>query len=189
MGESFQQIIDGLERGDDAASAEVVSRFGDRLLSLARSRLSEPVRKRIDAEDVIQSVFRTFFRRKKEGEFDLEDWESLKKLLVGITLRKVGKKIESIRAEKRDIRRERNLESGSATREPSPDEILIAAELLELLTEGLRPKDQQILSLRLAGHTLEEVGRQVNLTKRSVIRTMDRVKAKLVRLGEINQRS
>ena len=41
-------------------------------------------------EDVMASVFKSFFRRHAEAPFDLSSWDSLWSLLTLITLRKCG---------------------------------------------------------------------------------------------------
>lgn len=43
-GESFNDVMARLRRGDDDAAAAVFRRFGQRLIGLARSRLEEVVR-------------------------------------------------------------------------------------------------------------------------------------------------
>ena len=54
----------------------------------------------------MQSVFKSFFRRHAEGQFDLSGWDSLWALLTVITLRKSGHKAKEYLAACRDVRRE-----------------------------------------------------------------------------------
>ena len=50
------------KEGDESAAEELFNRFSERLVALARSRLSEKLARRVGPEDVVQSAFRSFFR-------------------------------------------------------------------------------------------------------------------------------
>ncbi len=66
---TFDDLMARLNDGDDEAAAEIFNRFVRRLIFLARSRLNAQVRQKEDPEDVVQSVFRSFFTRQVEGQF------------------------------------------------------------------------------------------------------------------------
>jgi DNA-directed RNA polymerase specialized sigma24 family protein len=105
---SFQNLLQRLESGDAEAAALVFDRYARRLIGLARRRLDERVRGKIDADDVVNSVLRTFCRRAAEHPFDLDGPDSLWALLVEITLRKCGCWNRHFRTRKRDVRREQS---------------------------------------------------------------------------------
>src|SRR5687767_9707448 len=92
--DSFQALLAHLQAGDPEAGGRIVSRFAYRLIGLARSRLDRLVRQKVDPEDVVQSVFRSFFLRQGEGKWRLESWNSLWAILTVITLRKCGHRVE-----------------------------------------------------------------------------------------------
>src|SRR4051812_14113370 len=100
--ESFADLMARLRAGDQDAAARVYQHFARRLIGLARSRLDGLMRRKEDPEDVVQSVFRSFFARQAGGQFDLDDWNSLWSLLTVITLRKCGHRVEYFRAARRD---------------------------------------------------------------------------------------
>src|SRR5207244_9396381 len=77
-------------------------RYIDRLLVLARRRISQRLASRVDPEDIVQSVFRTFFGRLKDGQFVFADQDDLCKLLVRITLHKTLRQVAFHKAAKRD---------------------------------------------------------------------------------------
>ena len=52
------QWIEGLKAGDEGAAADLWSRYFERLVQLARQRLSSTPRRVADEEDVVLSVFR-----------------------------------------------------------------------------------------------------------------------------------
>src|SRR4051794_21953217 len=88
--QDFADVMARLRAGDEVAAQEVFGRYAHRLIALARSRLGERLRPKVDAEDVVQSVFKSFFVRYAEDRFDLGGWDGLWSLLTVITLRKCG---------------------------------------------------------------------------------------------------
>src|SRR5437762_3488388 len=91
---SFEDLMERLRLGDERAAQQIFERFAHRLMGLARTRLSGGLRQKVDPEDVMQSVFKSFFRRHAEAQFDLSGWDSLWALLTVITLRKSGHKVK-----------------------------------------------------------------------------------------------
>src|SRR5579862_676446 len=79
--------------GDQAAAQLLFDRYVERLLALARKRISQRLAGRVDAEDVVQSVFRTFFGRAKAGQFHVNDPDDLCRLLTRITVHKTLRQI------------------------------------------------------------------------------------------------
>src|SRR4051812_2143319 len=60
---SFPPLTYRLQAGDPHVAAQVFRRFAHRLIGLASRRLGRVVRGKVEPEDVIQSVFRSFFLR------------------------------------------------------------------------------------------------------------------------------
>jgi RNA polymerase sigma-70 factor (ECF subfamily) len=179
-----------LRAGDEDAAAEVLYRFAHRLVALARAQLESKIRQKEDPEDVVQSVFRSFFRRGREGQFQIDDWESLWGILTVITLRKCGNRIEYFHAARRDVQREAQLltsrESGvnweAVARDPTPAEAAMLAETVEQMMRGLDESDRQIVSLHLQGYTAPEISAEVGYAERTVWRTVARIRKRLRRL-------
>src|SRR5438552_1028412 len=92
--------------GDEDAARQIYNRYVERLLGLARRRLGHKISSRVDPEDVLQSVFRTFFQRARAGRFEVEDEDDLCKLLVQITVHKTLRKIAAETAAKRNPAKE-----------------------------------------------------------------------------------
>ena len=68
--DSFTVFMGRLGAGDDESARQLFCRFASRLIGLARIHLDRRIRQKVDPEDVLQSVYRSFFRRQAEGEFD-----------------------------------------------------------------------------------------------------------------------
>jgi RNA polymerase sigma-70 factor (ECF subfamily) len=182
--QSFADVMAHLRAGDDEAAAQVFHRFAHRLIGLARSRLGPVMRQKVDPEDVLQSVFKSFFVRQAGGQVQAEDWDALWGMLVVITLRKCGRRVNHYRAARRDVRREVGHEpagpSGAAWEaadpEPAPEEAAMLTETVEQLLASLEGKQREILTLSLQGQSVPEISAALGCTERTVYRVLERVK-------------
>ena len=177
------------QQGDQQAAAQLFGRYADRLVALARSRLPASLAGRIDAEEVVQSVYRCFFAGAREGRYDLNRGGDLWRLLVTITLHKVFYQVRRHSARKRAIGLEQ-MQTGKAgeaddqaellAREPSPLEVAALADLVAQLMRQLEPLPRRMLELRLQGCKLEEIAAATDRTERTVRRVLEEVKQQLV---------
>ncbi len=167
---SFEQLMARLQARDESAAAEVFGRFANRLIGLARQHLDGRLRQKVDPDDVMQSAMKSFFLRHAEGRFELRDWDSLWAMLVVITLRKCGHKVEHFRAARRDVRREAaplvsddSLPSWEAVAsEPTPSRAALLTEAVEQVMQSLDdPRERRVLELSLQGHDTAEVSAAV----------------------------
>ncbi len=68
MPDDSRELLVRYQRGDPTAAEAIFARYANRLLALARSRLSPKLARRVDADDVVQSTYRSFFvRRAREN--------------------------------------------------------------------------------------------------------------------------
>lgn len=197
-GESFGDAMGQLQLGDQQAASEIYQRYARRLIGLARSRLDATLQAKADPESVVQSVFRTFFARQAQGQFELDNWDGLWSLLVRITMRKCCRRAAAYHAECRDVRREVGHppagesapdDAQALARDPTPEEAAILADLLERLLQGLDGTQQMILAQRLEGYTVREISENVGRTERTVHRVLAQVRNALQRLTAIAQSS
>jgi RNA polymerase sigma factor (sigma-70 family) len=169
--------------GDQNAAQQVFDRYAARLLMLARKRISQRLASRVDAEDVVQSVFRTFFHRAKDGRFEFEDQDDLFKLLVRITVHKTLRQVEFHKAGKRDPGME-TAQGNDATerlqqflsREPSPDSEVAFLDQLEHFLSQLKPQERRILEMRVQGYTNDEITAELGIIDRRIRRIIERVR-------------
>ena len=90
--------------GQPDASTELYLRYAERLHALVVAQSSKDLARRVDAEEIVQSVFRTFFRRASQGHYSVPEGEEMWKLLLVIALNKVRAAGAYHRAAKRDVR-------------------------------------------------------------------------------------
>ncbi len=174
--------------GDEAAAGELFHRYAERLIALARSRLSERLARHVDPEDVVQSAYRSFFTGARAGRYVLARDGDLWRLLVAITLHKLQHQVERHTAGKRNPARAcpagprdnlLGLEAEVPDREPTPAEAAALADTLEQLFRGLEPVERRMVELRLQGWRLEEIAAQLQRSERTVRRLLERVKERL----------
>ncbi len=164
--------------GDQSAATQLFAMYSRKLTALANRRLSNCLRARIDGEDVVQSVFRTFFRRAREGQFQFTDSQQLWPLLVKITVVKACGKARHCTAGARDVRRDASHDWPAAlmeslSREPSPDQAAILVDLIDRLLEGLPPLSADILGQLLAGCRKTEIAENLGISRQTVYRHLD----------------
>jgi RNA polymerase sigma factor (sigma-70 family) len=187
---SFDDLLVRLRAGDEAAAALVVERYARRLVALARTRLEPRILRKEDPEDVLQSVFKSFFHRCGLGQFRLDSREDLWALLVSLTLHKCCNRADYFRAARRNVDREVQspppmdssaVEWEALAREPGPLEAAKLAETIERLLGSLEPHQVKIVRLSLEGEGPAQIGARVGVTERTVQRVLKGVRERLER--------
>lgn len=183
------ELLDELRDGSESAAEIVFDRYVDRLTRLARGRLSGRLARRIDAEDVVQSAWRSFFVAARNGRFELPHRGDLWRLLVRITLHKLSRQSARHQAERRSFKREQydhGLESTDrfptvdfTDRNPTPDEAVALADELEKLFAQLSAPGRQVLELRLQGVQIAEIAERVSRSERTVGRMLADVRRRI----------
>jgi RNA polymerase sigma-70 factor (ECF subfamily) len=188
-GDSFHEFMGRLSQRD-AAADEIFRRFAARLLALARCRFVGPFRHKVDAEDVVQSAYKSFFRRYGTGNLAVDGWDSLWGLLALITVRKCAERVAYHRAECRDVAREVSAPPGDEVaapweetfgREPTPLEEAVLSETVDQLFAGLDEGERPILELSLQGYTTQEISERIGSPERTVRRLRERIRKRLER--------
>lgn len=183
----FHSLVEELRKGDAAAAQAVFDQFARRLIGLAASRLPKSVRPKVDPEDVVQSVFRTFFQRIGKGQFHLEDWDALWTLLTVLTVRKCGHRLDQYLAARRDVRRERPVSAGdkdakdSDVADPAPTayESMLLMETVGQVLQPLKEEDRAAVLLRLQGFSIKEISLQTGRSERTIHRALESVREHL----------
>ena len=190
MSDSFVEFVGKLRGGDDAAAREMFGRFAHQLIALALRHIDAGLRHKVDPEDVVQSVFKSFFVRYGAGNLDVVNWNSLWGLLTLITVRKCAERAAYHRAECRDAAREASpprQEEGAMWleplgREPTPLEAALLNETVEQLFAGLDEQERTVLELSLQGYTTREISERLGRAERTVRLLREGVRHRLERM-------
>jgi RNA polymerase sigma factor (sigma-70 family) len=181
-------LVDRWREGDQQAAVELFRRYANALIALARGRLSGKLAHRIDPEDVVQSVYRSFFAEAREGRYDLQRGGDLWRLLVAITLHKLNDQVKRNTSKKRAVEQERSFGSEDSLismqahlqgREPSPVEAVALADEVEQLMRQLSPLHRRMLELRLQGYYIDEIAGLTHSSERTVRYALEWVKQQL----------
>jgi RNA polymerase sigma-70 factor (ECF subfamily) len=165
------------------SEAEVVERYAQRLLGFARRQLPGRLRRRFDPEDVVQSVYRSFFRRLQDGQFAFDDSHDVWRLLATMTYCKTRNLVKFHQRGRRDVRREEavDVETDVAVsarepgRLPGDDDVAALLECLEQLLERLPANHREIVLKRLEGDSIELIATKVRRSRRTVLRVLAHV--------------
>ena len=159
------------------------------LYQSARNRLTPATRRVYDEEDAAQSAFHSVCAGLAAGRFpDLHDRNSLWRLLLTTTARKVTRRHQHDHRLRRDV--SRNVtdtifanspdestaggEQGFFSREPTPEFAAEFGEVCERLFRSLDdPLLQQITTLRMEGYSDAEIADRMNCSRRTVQRRLE----------------
>jgi RNA polymerase sigma factor (sigma-70 family) len=197
---SVTRLIDDLRASDseirDAAAEKIWSRYAQQLLERARVKLAARIRRRVDEEDVLQSMYKSFFRRLRHGEYAFKDRRDILNLLVTMTLRKSYDAANRHEREGRDVRREAPghaaAESGSVVElvsmvpsdGPTAEQTAAFNDALEQLLNML-PDDRvrELVLWKIEGYTNEEVAEKQGCAVRTVERKLSLVRERWLELA------
>ena len=193
--ESFADLMARLRSGEDEAAREVFGRFARRLVGLARSHLDARLARKVDPEDVVQSAYKSFFVRQRDGELEVGSWDGLWGLLTLITLRKCADRAAYLPGRQAGPEPRQTGAAGGAEdtppplwtqavdREPEPYEAAILAETVEALFRDAYDEDERaVLELSLQGCSAAEISAKLGRAERSVRRMRERIRTRLERM-------
>jgi len=168
----------------DEAARQIWLRFSGRLRALIERRLDARVRRRVSPDDVLQSLFASFFAATPSPEGPPRSRADLWRLLVHFTLCKVAGTADRHHARRRDVRRDRPLPDrageGATTDQDqdlgalegrvriSPADEAVARLEFERLLAVLPDDLRQLVALRLDGYTNAEIAARLGRVERTV---------------------
>lgn len=184
--ENAQSDLSLLERfraGDQDAALHLYYRYADRLLRLASKETSQDLAIRFDPEDIVQSVFRTFFRRASNGQYEAPEGDELWKLLLVIALNKVRSKGAFHRSGKRDIRKTQSLHSIQHDIDCESEEVArsILKLSLEEIIERQPESHRDVLRARMSGLDVQSIADRTKKSKRTVERVLQSFRNELLK--------
>jgi RNA polymerase sigma factor (sigma-70 family) len=180
-------LLERYRDGDDTAAEAIFTRYFQRLTSLARSRLSPRLSRRTDPEDIVLSVYRSFFIDARAGRFTLRRGGDLWRLLASITKRKLLRQARHHTADRRSVDRELPLDRADEGcypilgREPTPEDAVALSDQLERVFSGLDTFGRRVLELRLQGAQLSEIAEDTGRSERTVRRTLCQIRERLAK--------
>ena len=178
--ESARELVERWRAGDPTAADELHRRYAQRLCRLAEGQIGQRLGRRVGPDDVVQSVFRTFFRRTAEGQYPIDHSGALWHLLVRIALNKVRGQGAHHRAARRNIDAEEYLHDdqvipASLLHDPSPEEVVALLDELDAVMAGFDQSEGEMLRLTLEGHSTSEIADRTGCSRHTVRRVLNRI--------------
>jgi RNA polymerase sigma-70 factor, ECF subfamily len=183
-GDEPDDLVGRLQDGDPRGAEALFQRYAARLARLAEQHLNRKLAGRLDGEDVVQSVFRTFFRHYARGDFQIDNSAEIWRLLVTLTLRKARAQARRHLAGKRDAAAEAPHPSALAEpagQEPGPAEAAELVDQIESLLRGLPDLYCHVLEKRLQGHAVADIAEQLSVSRQTIYRALELLQRRLER--------
>ena len=180
---SDRTLLRQFQRGEAGAATLLYLRYAGRITSLAWAQRGQDLASRFDPDDIVQSIFRTFFRRAAEGVYDVPEGEDLWKLFLVIALQKIRDACSFHRAAKRDVRTTRSIEASDKIGATLPGQNEIGLAELKMVVDellgGLPATQRVIVELRIDGFRVDEIAQKTGRSRRTVERGLQEFRAQL----------
>lgn len=184
-------LLRRLRDGESDAATELYVRYAKRLHGLARKQTSAELARRVEPEEIVQSVFRTFFRRVHTDDYRVPEGKELWGLLLVIALNKIRQAAIYHRAARRDIRRtassdELGVEHFLASENGRDQTALAVLQMvIDQLIQSLPESKREMIRLRIEGHDVNEIAAQTRRSKRTIERALQEFRDSLS--GSLNE--
>jgi RNA polymerase sigma-70 factor (ECF subfamily) len=182
---SDASLLSVFRQGNQDAATELYIRYAKRLRALVKEQCSNGLARRLEEDDIVQSVFRTFFTGAKQGLYKVPGGQDLWRLLLVISLNKIRAKGAYHSAAKRDARRTASLNAVGPGGEPSDQDSGEQAFFQVVVQEALEslPVDyREVVELRIQGYEVDEIATKCNRAKRTVERILQEARKRLAAL-------
>jgi len=192
--QSVTSWIDQLADGNEQAAEQVWQHISTRVQEFARQKLDVATRRRYDEHDAANSAFHSLCRGLADGRLKAENRDALWGLLAVITSRKISAQRRSMNRQKRgggDVRGESGFaELGAAGinaiggNQPTPDVLAEVSESCAQLLDALPDETmKKIVLLKFQGANNGEVASELQCTRRTIERKLERIRRIWVEAG------
>jgi RNA polymerase sigma-70 factor, ECF subfamily len=176
-------LLTRYRNGSQDAATELYLRYAERLRGLARAQLSADLASKVDVDDIVQSVFGSFFRGVNNALYDVPAGEELWKLLLVIALHKIRNQGSYHHTAKRDTRRTTSMNAAEQSLPSRAEEDRAACAFLQLVVEetlaSMSAQHRRIVELRMDGFEVAEIAEKLGRSKRTVERLLQQARVKL----------
>ena len=181
-GASDRSLIRQFQEGSQEAATDLYLRYANRVRALAQARCSTELAARLDADDIVQSVFRCFFQAARRGYYDVPAGEELWGILLVIALNKIRDARAFHTAAKRDVRLTsggKDLEHAMENLEHADASQAFLRIAIQEALEMLPAQHRRIVELRIDGFEIAQIAQETGRSRRSVERVLQETRKKL----------
>ena len=184
-----QTLMRRFRSGEKDAASTLYVRYAKRLQHLATRQTSTELSFRVSSDEIVQSVFRTFFRRVSQGQYVAIDGDDLWRLFLVIALNKIRSAAEFHQAKKRDVRKTKSaspelIDSYSDVQRDDDVAYSVLKMTIDELLSELPAGHAEMIRLRIAGHTLPEIAEKTGRAQRTTERVLQGFRQTLMEIIE-----
>lgn len=174
-------LVRDYRAGDEDAARSLYTKYARRLAGLARRYCTPAYAGRFDADDVVQSVFRTFFHGVRRRAYDVPPQGEIWNLLTVLALNKIRSLVGHHRAERRAVHQTwsgTNLDQHTSPASAESADVFLRMVLNEQL-DGMPESNRAIVRLRMDGYEIEEIVTRTGRSRRTVERVLQDFRTQL----------
>lgn len=177
---SDRSILRRIRSGESDAATDLYRRYARRIRALARKQIGGKLGTRVEPDEIVQSVFRTFFRRLTEGHYHVPAGEEIWGLFLVLALNKVRAAARFHHRDRRDIDKTQHLSDEAAEfPDRSDEDAEVLRQVVNELLASLPEAHRTVVSLRIDGYTVAEISQTTGLSKRTAERVLQRFRKRL----------
>lgn len=188
-GSEITQWIDRVKLGDSMAANRLWEHYFDRLVRRVRGRLAGQNRAVSDEEDIVLSVFDSFYEAAEKGRFpDLSDRDDLWRLLLRMAARKVIDKRRHDKRQRRggevlvhsmDQQRDAGIMIEAIGDEPTPEMVMMMQESVEQFFSHLGVGQlRDLAGAKLEGYSNADLAERFECSERTIERRLHLIREK-----------
>jgi len=171
----------GEEVKQDAAG-KFADRYMEKLVSLIQRNISGRFQSRFDAEDVAQSVMRSWFEGVRKRKIHPTSSSEIWPLISVMALNKVRNRIRFNQAGRRDVRQsEAGDEISDQIPEPTPDDVVAFEDMLQVISDSLDEQSREVLQLILEGYSVTEISERLEVSTKTIQRRKKTIREQILK--------
>jgi len=199
----FQQLLAEMSRGSEEAAWELVETYSPHIMRSVRASLPRTVRTKMDSQDFVQAVWISMLLNRG----DLSEFSNPAQFIGYLAAVARNKVVDSnrhylntegfnVRAEvsmpdlqlrvirdKIDAGAQNNIAAADqlipASKDPTPSHVAMVREAWQRVVGQSCERDQQIVALRVEGHTYDVIAERLLISERTIRRVLLRIAAEL----------
>lgn len=181
-GPSDRSLLRRVQGGCQDAAAQLYRKYARRVHALARAQCSPRLARKVEVDDLVQSIFCTFFHKAAQGYYEVPDGDELWGLFLVIALHKIRNKAAYYSAAKRNAKltgTAADLEGAAAGKSAAEFAESFLRLVIAELTEDFPPAHREMVDLRIQGYHVDEIAARTKRSKRTVERFLQDFRKKL----------
>jgi RNA polymerase sigma-70 factor (ECF subfamily) len=169
---AIELLLDKLNSGDEQAAAQVFQAYEPYLRRVVRRRLPAQVQARIESCDIVQSAWADLLAGFREARWRFCDAAHLRAFLIRVVQCRLYDRARRVLAQAQREQPLARLPAEPPSTQPRPSEWAQADALWEKMLALCPPEHDELLRLRRAGCTLDEIAERTGLHEGSVRRIL-----------------